>query len=110
MRIRPFIGTLSGFAVGLIAIAVWMITFEPHGGPELSWYLFPLSRLVLEHLYPGETLSAFLWYASALLQWVLLGAVTDIVRKLLTWRFADRIADGGRAATEVGQSSADRRE
>jgi hypothetical protein len=39
MRIRPFIGTLVGVAIGLLAIIVWLVTFEPHGGPELSLFV-----------------------------------------------------------------------
>jgi hypothetical protein len=59
-----------------------MFTFEPHGGVELSRYLFPLSALVLEHVYPAQSIPVPLWYGGALLQWVLIGALVDFLRRV----------------------------
>ena len=81
MRIRPYIGTLAGIVVGGLAILLWLLTFQPHGGVELSPYLFPLSRPILDHLYPTESIPVVLFYSSALLQWVLFGALIDLLRK-----------------------------
>lgn len=82
MRIRPIIGTLFGIVVGVLAIAVWMLTFEPHGGPELSHYLFPVSAIILEHMYPTQSIPVPLWYGGAFLQWVVLGMLIDFLRRV----------------------------
>jgi len=83
MRIRPLIGTLCGIAVGVLAIAVWMLTFEPHGGPELSHYLFPASAIILERMYyPTRSIPVPLWYGGAFLQWVVLGMLVDLLRRV----------------------------
>jgi len=81
MRIRPFIGTLAGFAVELITIIAWLITFEPHGGRELSHYLFPGSALLLERMFPACSIPVFLWYAGALFHWVIPGVLVDLFRR-----------------------------
>lgn len=81
MGVRPFIGTLCGTALGVVAIIIWMLTFEPHGGPELSRYLFPLSALALGRLYPAQSIPVPLWYGVALFQWIILGAVVDLLRR-----------------------------
>jgi hypothetical protein len=81
MRIRAFIGTLCGIALGVVAIIIWMLTFEPHGGSEWSRYLFPLSAVALERMYPAQSIPVPLWYGVALLQWVILGAVVDLLRR-----------------------------
>jgi hypothetical protein len=73
MRIGPYFGTLCGFAVGVLAIVIWMLTFEPHGGVELSRYLFALSAFILKRIYPAASIPVPLWYGGALLQWVILG-------------------------------------
>jgi len=80
MRVRPFIGTLCGIAIGGLAIATWMLTFDPHGGVEWSHYLFPISAIVLERIYPARSIPVLLWYAGALLQWVAIGAIVDLLR------------------------------
>ena len=82
MRIRPLIGTLCGIAVGVLAIAVWMLTFEPHGGPELSRYLFPVSAIILDRMYPTQSIPVPLFYGGALLQWVVLGVLIDLLRRV----------------------------
>ena len=81
MHIRPYIGTLCGIAVGVVAVVIWILTFQPHGGVELSRYLFPLSAFILERMYPAQSIPVPLWYGGALLQWVILGAVVDLLRK-----------------------------
>jgi len=58
-----------------------MLTFEPHGGVELSRYLFPLSALVLHRMYPAASIPVPLWYGGALFQWVAVGALTDLLRR-----------------------------
>jgi hypothetical protein len=83
MHQRPLVGTLCGTGVGVLAIAVWMLTFEPHGGLELSRYLFPVSAFVLQRLYPAESVPVLLWYGGALLQWIALGALSDLLRVVL---------------------------
>ena len=82
MHIRPYIGTLCGIAVGVLAVVIWMVTFQPHGGVELSRYLFPLSAFILERMYPAQSIPVPLWYGGALLQWVILGAVVDLLRRV----------------------------
>jgi hypothetical protein len=81
MHIRPHIGRLGGIAAGVLAVIVWMVTFQPHGGVELSRYLFPLSACILERIYPTPPIPVALWYGGALLQWVSLGVLVDLLRK-----------------------------
>lgn len=78
----PYVGTVCGAAVGVLAIAIWMLTFQPHGGVELSRYLFPFSALILKRIYPAQSIPVEGWYGTALLQWVFLGALVDVLRKL----------------------------
>jgi hypothetical protein len=83
MSIRPFIGTLCGIGVGVSAIGIWMVTFQPHGDVELSRYLFPLNALILERIYyPTQSIPVPLWYGGALLQWLAIGALIDLLRRL----------------------------
>ena len=82
MRIRPYIGILCGFGVGVLPVIIWMLTFQPHGGVELSRYLFPLSALVLERVYPTQSIPVSLWYGGALLQWLVVGALVDLLRRV----------------------------
>jgi sterol desaturase/sphingolipid hydroxylase (fatty acid hydroxylase superfamily) len=82
MHIRPYIGTLCGIGVGVLAIVIWMLTFQPHGGVELSHYLFPVSGLILERIYyPAQSIPVPLWYGGALLQWLVVGVVVDLLRR-----------------------------
>ena len=81
MRIQPFIGTLVGILIGLLAITAWLITFEPHGGPELSHYLFPGSVILLEWMFPTRSIPVPLWYCGALLHWVIPGVLVDLLRR-----------------------------
>jgi hypothetical protein len=80
VSVRPFIGTLVGTAISLIAIVVWLVTFEPHGGPELSHYLFPGSAILLERMFPSRSIPVPLWYSGALLHWVFPGLLVDLLR------------------------------
>lgn len=80
MHIRAYIGTLCGFGVGVLAVVIWMLTFQPHGGVELSRYLFPLSATVLKRMYPQQSIPAPLWYGFALFQWLGVGALVDLLR------------------------------
>ena len=82
MHIRPYIGTLCGIAVGVLAIVIWVITFQPEGGPELSSYLFPTSKLILEPIYPTQSIPASVWYGVAFLQWLVLGIIIDLLRRV----------------------------
>ena len=82
MHIRPNIGTLCGLAVGVLAIIIWMVTFQPEGGVELSLYLFPLSAIILERMYPAQSIPVPLWFGGAVLQWLLLGAFVDLQRRV----------------------------
>ena len=82
MPSRPYFGTLCGIGVGVLAIVIWMLTFQPHGGVELSHNLFPLSALILERIYyPTQSIPVPLWYGGALLQWLVVGAVVDLLRR-----------------------------
>src|SRR5438876_10871002 len=49
--LRQWLFTVIGAIVGILAIAVWIVTFQPHGGVELSGYLFPCSRSLLRLLF-----------------------------------------------------------
>ncbi len=82
MSIRPYFWTMCGLGVGVVAIGIWMLTFQPHGGVELSMYLFPLSVLILEYSYPAQSIPVPLWYGGALLQWLVVGAIVDCLRKV----------------------------
>lgn len=42
MPTRPFLFTAIGAALGGVAVILWIATFSPHGGVELSLLLFPL--------------------------------------------------------------------
>src|SRR5258706_15549899 len=83
MHLRPYLGSLCGFGVGVIAIGIWMLTFEPHGSVELSRYLFPLNAIILERMYPAQSIPVPLWYGGALLQWLVLGGLVDLLRRVL---------------------------
>ena len=72
--------TILGSIASVLAVLVWVITFQPHGGVELSAYLFPVSRLLLQWIYPHESIPPTIWYVSALLHWFFIGASVDIVR------------------------------
>lgn len=82
MHIRAYIGTLCGIGFGVVAVVIWMLTFQPHGGVELSRYLFPLSAPVLGHMYPQQSIPVPLWYGVALLQWLGVGAFVDLLRRV----------------------------
>jgi hypothetical protein len=86
MRIQPYVATLCGIIVGALAVVIWMLTFQPHGGAELPRYLFPLSAFILERLYPAQSIPVALWYGCALLQWVSVGVLVDILRKAFRTR------------------------
>ena len=62
-------------------MVVWMITFQPHGGVELSRYLLPLSSLVFDRLYPSESVPVVAWYAVGFFQWVFAGVIVDLLRR-----------------------------
>jgi hypothetical protein len=79
-RTWPWWGTLAGAVFGVLAVVVWMITLEPHGGEEWSRYLFPLSGWVLASLYPSEPVPVLLWYGGALLHWIVPGLLIDGLR------------------------------
>jgi hypothetical protein len=82
MSIRPFAGTLVGAAIGLLALIIWVATFEPHGGSEWSRYLFPVSAVWLERMFPSRAIPVSLWYSGALLHWIIPGALVDLLRRV----------------------------
>ena len=77
---RPYFCTLCGLALSLVAVLIWLLTFEPHGGPKLSMYLFPLSVITLKRIYPAQSVPVASWYGAMLLHWVLVGAAIDFLR------------------------------
>src|SRR5688572_12110450 len=79
---RPWFWTCVGVVLSVCAVALWIATFEPHGGAELSWFLFPIARLVLDFLFRGKDIDPVLWYGSAVLQWAAVGALLDLGRWL----------------------------
>ena len=66
----------------MLAVIIWMLTFQPHGGVELSMYLFPLSAVVLDRMYPAQSIPVPLWYAGALFQWLAVGGLVDLLRRV----------------------------
>lgn len=67
-----------------MAIIIWMVTFQPHGGVELSHYLFPVSALILARIYyPAHSIPVALCYGGALLQWIFIGVMVDLLRSIL---------------------------
>ena len=66
----------------MLAIVIWMLTFQPHGGVELSRHLFPLSALILERMYPAQSIPVPLWNGGALLQWLVIGLLVDLLRRV----------------------------
>ena len=81
MRTRPWLWTACGAAAGVLAIAAWLATFDPHGGVDWSPWLFPLSSAALERRYPFRSVPVPLFYASALLQWIVANAAVDLLRR-----------------------------
>ena len=79
-HMRPYFGTLFGIGLSVLAVVVWILTFDKEGGVELSGYLFPLSALFLKRLFPDRSIPVALWYGAAFFHWVALGALFDFVR------------------------------
>lgn len=86
MKIRPYLGTLCGFVLGVCAISLWALTFQPHGGVELSPFLLPASKPVFERLYPQESVPALAWFGFGVVQWVIAGIMVDFIRRVLSFR------------------------
>jgi hypothetical protein len=86
MRLQVFIGSLCGLVMGVITIIIWILAFEPHGGIELSPYLFPLSAPILNRFYPGQSIPVPIFYGLPFLQWVLAGMLVDFLRGILSKR------------------------
>jgi hypothetical protein len=86
MKIRPYLGTLGGLVLGLFAISLWAVTFQPHGGVELSSFLLPASRPVFDRLYPNESVPVFAWFGFGVVQWVIAGTMVDLIRWFLCGR------------------------
>jgi len=66
--------------IGLVAIAIWVVTFEPHGGINLSNILFPISSALLNLIFPNKDVPVALWYLGAFLQYIGIGLIIDIFR------------------------------
>jgi len=65
---------------GLAAVFVWMATFEPHGGTNLSACLFPISAITAQVFFPHTSFPVALWYSLAVGQWIAFGMVVDLLR------------------------------
>ena len=80
-RIRPYLGTISGTALGIVTVVVWMLTFNMRPDADYSWELFPLSCWVLgRDLYSPIYVPFAVWYCAAFLQWLLAGISADLLR------------------------------
>jgi hypothetical protein len=77
---------LCGITAGVLTIVIWMLTFQPHGGVELSRYLFPLSAPILERIYPAQSIPVPVWFGTAFIQWLLLGVLVDLLRRVFRRR------------------------
>jgi hypothetical protein len=77
---RRFRYTKIGVGLGVVAVATWMATFDPHGGVELSSIHAPLWHCVLHLAVPGQSIPTLAWYAGLMLHWPLLGAAVDLLR------------------------------
>lgn len=82
MTARCFTFTILGGLVGPVAVLLWIATFEPHGGVELSGCLFPAWSWLSRVLFAGRSVPAPVWYGGAVLHWVVLGALVDFFREL----------------------------
>lgn len=82
MTARRFTFTTLGGLVGLASVVAWIVTFEPHGNVELSAYLFPAWSWLAGVLFAGRSIPVPVWYGGALLHWVVLGVVVDVIREL----------------------------
>jgi hypothetical protein len=78
-----YIGTIVGAILGVILIMIWMVTYEPHGGMNLSFYLFPISALILAFAFEGKDVPVVLWYVGAFLQWLSIGIAFDFIAYLI---------------------------
>lgn len=76
----PFFATKVCFFVGLAALALWMLTFRPHGNSNLDWLLFPAAARISDFLYPQSDVPVWFWYGACLLQYPALGLIIDAVR------------------------------
>ena len=76
--------TIAGGALGIVAVLVWMATFEPHGGVNLSPYLFPLLPRMWDLVFPAVSVPAVIVYATMLVYWPLVGWVLDVIRHALS--------------------------
>lgn len=83
VRIQPYLGTLLGTGIGMIAVLLWLLTFEPHGGPEYSRYLFPAAQPLLAAAYGQEAPPVPVFFFAALGHWLLPGVAVDLVRALV---------------------------
>jgi len=80
VRIHAYLGTLIGTGVGMLALMIWLLTFEPHGGPEYSRWLFPAARPLLDALYPQQAPPMPVFFFAALVHWLLPGVLVDLLR------------------------------
>jgi hypothetical protein len=78
--LHPWFFTRIGLALAPIALIVWILSFGPCPS-EISDWCFPLSRVLLAHLFPNGDIPGVLWFGSALAHWPVIGLVIDLVRR-----------------------------
>lgn len=92
-RTNRFAFTMLGGLMSVVAVVVWIATFAPHGGVDLSGYLFPVWSWIASALYAGRSVPALVWYGGILLHWVVLGALVDLLRARLRGRGGLTVGD-----------------
>jgi len=87
VHLKPWFWSSAGIVLGVVSTVAWILTFEPHGGVELSRFLFPGVRWVIQWLHPVGSVPVLLWYGCTFLHWPIIGAFIDLFRFVIRrWR------------------------
>ena len=87
---KPFAFSIGGFSLGIVAVLVWVFTFEPHGNVELSGVLFPGVQPVLTWAFPNGDTPMSWFFAMAVAHWLIPGVLIDLIRLTLSISTASR--------------------